>query len=325
MSPTDESRAAERLVGVRIPFADTPEPLRRWAARTLGGDIVEVIARTGGMSPAAAATLLSATGDRIFVKAVSSGIHPDTPSHFRHEIEALTALSALPPAPYRAALLSTYDDGEWVAIALDDIAGAHPDWTSARDRQAVLNAVLTQTRELTPAPPGVPTQSTRDAMVKHVAALRGATASEIAGLPRWAAANLDQLIARTEQSLEQQLEETYCHWDIRHDNIMVRASDRQPVLLDWGMSRLGPRWTDLMVFGLEWVDSPAFDEILAAGALTADEDRAATGFLSGIGCYLLMMATHPPHPSLPALNDFRRRLGTACLAGVQRRTGILGA
>lgn len=319
MTGSDEPRVAGRLVGIRTPYDVMPPAVQSWVAQTLGAPVVEVQPRVGGMSPAVAASVRGADGASAFVKAVSGTINPDTPQHFRHEISVLTALSTLPPVPYRAGLLATYDDGDWVAIALEDIDGRHPDWTSSADRDAVFAAVRAQTAELTPPPPRLPAESNRGAMSNYVAAMAEPSSDERAGLPAWAADELADLRSRVEGTLEHQRDESFCHWDIRHDNIVVRHRDGQPFLLDWGMSRRGQHWADTVVFAIEWVDSPDFDDIVSGIGLTAQEDDDITGFLAGLGCYVLMQATHPAPPGLPTLPAFRRQLGLACLAGVRRR------
>ena len=126
-----------------------PATLRDWVDQQLGSPVVETIPRTGGMSPAVAATVVGRDGSRAFVKAVSADINPDTPTHFRHEI---TVLSALDPAPYRANLLGSYDDEHWVAMMLEDVDGDHPDWDDREQIDAVFAAVTAQTAELTPHP-----------------------------------------------------------------------------------------------------------------------------------------------------------------------------
>ena len=94
MSPAAE-REGNRLVGVRLSYDAAPAPVRAWAEDLLGAKLVGVQPRVGGMSPAVAATLRAANGATAFVKAVGRSVKPDTPDHFRHEIEVLTAL---PPA-----------------------------------------------------------------------------------------------------------------------------------------------------------------------------------------------------------------------------------
>lgn len=318
MRGADESTGVARLVGVRAAFATAPPSIHQWVEATLGSPVVEIQPRVGGMSPAVAVSLRAANGARAFVKAVGDDINADTPAHFRHEI---AVLQALPPAPYRAGLLSTYDDGHWVAIALEDVDGRHPDWASAQDRAAVLSAVQAQSRELTPIPAGLPGPSNRAPLAKHVASMRAADPGELAGLPDWAAGELPRLLELAERCLDHQRDETFCHWDLRYDNILLRHRDDQPLLLDWGMSRRGQHWGDTAVFALEWVDSPRFDDIITTAGLSAEEDIDITGFLAGIGCYTCMVSTRPAPSGLPNLPAFRRQLGMACLAGVRRRTG----
>lgn len=321
MSQSDESgrEGDGRLVGVRTPYDSAPPALHAWAAETLGAPVVDVRPRIGGMSPAVAASLRATNGARAFVKAVCHAINPNTPDHFRHEIAVLSVLADLPPMPYRARLMSTYDDGDWVAIALEDIDGRHPDWSSEADRAAVFEAVRRQSAELTPIPARLPPGSIRDVAVKHLAAMRNATPAEVAGLPGWAASRLSQLTEPAQRSLDNHRDESFCHWDIRHDNILIRLRDGQPMMLDWGMSRRGPHWADTMIFALEWVDSPTFDDIMSSIGLTDGEQDDVTGFLAGAGCYLTMTSTCPPPPSMPRLPAFRRQVGAACLRGVRRR------
>jgi serine/threonine protein kinase len=306
-----------RLVGVRTPYEKTPRRLRDWIEDSVASKVVDVLPRIGGMSPAVASTLLLAGGERVFVKAVSADINPDTPDHFRHE---MAILRRLPDAPYRADLLGTYEDGGWVAMLLEDVDGNHPDWALPGERERILGAVLQQADELTPVPDGLPEASTRVGLMKYVAAIENATEAERAALPAWALDDLPRLTDLVRRSLDHHRDETFNHWDIRHDNILMRGPERQPVFVDWGMARRGPRWGDPVVFGLEWVHEPWFDVHLSTLGLAETEQRDITGFLAGLGLFCVFVSTHPPHPSLPSLPAFRRDLGLRCLAGVRRRT-----
>ncbi len=308
-----------RLVGVRTSYGDMPQPVRDFAEDHLGSPVVEVVARVGGMSPAVAASVRAANGRAAFIKAVGPEIHPDTPTHFRHEIDVLRVLS---PAPYRVGLLAAYDDGAWVALLLDDVDGRHPDWGDPSERAAVLDVVKQQSQELTPPLPGLPTVSVREAMEKHLGHARTADSVELAALPGWARTDLGALLELTARTVEHHRDDSFCHWDIRHDNILIRHRDHQPVLLDWGMSRRGQRWGDIVCFGLEWVESADFDTIVETLDLSAAEQADITGFLVGFGVWALMMSTVPVHPSLPHMSDFRRDVGTRCLTGVRRRLDL---
>ena len=183
----------------------------------------------------------------------------------------------------------------------------------------MLEAVQRQTAELTPVPAGLPLDSNRVAIAKYLETMADPTADELAGLPRWAVDELPALLALGRGCLDDQRDESFCHWDLRHDNILIRHRDHQPLLLDWGMSRRGQRWGDTVVLALEWVDSPAFDDMVGTVGPTPQEAAAITGFIAAAGCFLLMAATRPPPPALPNLPAFRRQVGTACLRGVRRR------
>lgn len=310
--------AAKRLTGSRLPYGLLPAQVRAWVGAQLGSAVVEVLPRSGGMSPAAAATVVGADGARAFVKAVGPALNPDTPNHFRHEMHVL---SALPPAPYRAALRATYDDGEWVALLLDDVDGSHPDWEDAADVSAVFAAVQAQSAELTPCPPGLPEASVPGRLDRHLVVLADPPSAGWAALPPWAADDFDQLLALVHETRNQLPDSTYCHFDIRHDNVLIRSSDGGVVLVDWGMSRRGPRWGDAFVFALEWVELDRFDRVLDEAELTAAEQRHATGLLTSLGLYLAVTSTSPPLPGLPAMPAFRSELAARCLIGIRRRLG----
>ncbi len=307
-----------RLAGIRTAYAEMPPAVKEFVETALGSPVVKVTARTGGMSPAVASSLRAANGRTAFIKAIGSDVHPDTPSQFRHEV---AVLRALPPVPYRASLLSVYDDGDWVALLLDDVDGRHPDWQSAADRDAVFAVVQQQTAELTPPIAGLPNVSSREGIEKYLRHASSAGEAELAVLPGWARRDLPALLDLVRVCLTHQRDESFCHWDIRHDNILL-AGDGQPLLLDWGMSRRGPRWGDSMCFGLEWVESAVFDDIVGHLGLSDTEQADVTGFVAGLGLYSLMMSTQPTHPSLPHLPQFRRALGERCCAGVRRRIDL---
>ncbi len=181
--------------------------------------------------------------------------------------------------------------------------------------------VQQQTAELTPPIPGLPKVSSREGVEKYLRYAARAGEAELASLPGWARRDLPALLDLVRRCLTHQVDETFCHWDIRHDNILL-ARDGQPLLLDWGMSRRAPRWGDSLCFGLEWVESAVFDDIVAHLDLSAAEQADVTGFVAGLGLYGLMMSTQPAHPSLPHLPKFRRALGERCCAGVRRRIDL---
>lgn len=305
-----------RAVGVRADYRDTPAAVREWVEREVGAPVLHAVTQPGGMSPGCAARLGLADGSRAFVKAVGSSLNPITPDLFRAEI---AVLGGLRPVEWRATIRASYDDGDWVAMILDDVDGRHPNWADPDDVIRVLAAVEHQTRELTPAPRGLEVTPAADQAIRWGATLRDATPEELKALPDW----LDPE-AKAPRELLNQLPrwlsgDTLCHWDVRNDNLLIRPGG-SVVIVDWGMARRGPAWADPAVFALEWAETQRFDEMMAASScLEGVPADALTAFLLGIGIHLTIMGTRPPPPGLPTLPTFRRIEGARILEGARRR------
>ncbi len=114
--------AAPVAASPRIGWADLPAALRVDVEHALGSPVVSTMSQVGGFSPGAADRLLLANGQRAFVKAVGRQLNPDTPDLHRAEIRAMAWLPEEAPAPR---LLHSYDDGDWVALVLEDVPGRH--------------------------------------------------------------------------------------------------------------------------------------------------------------------------------------------------------
>src|SRR4051812_42505499 len=109
--------------GVRIAWTDVPEHVRTEVEDILGGRVVEATSQAGGFSPGTADRVLIDDGRRAFVKAVSPLQNDRSPDLHRQE----AAVSArLPADPHIPRLLGSYDDGDWIALVLEDIEGSHP-------------------------------------------------------------------------------------------------------------------------------------------------------------------------------------------------------
>jgi hypothetical protein len=305
-----------RLTGIRTPYAAAPAGLHAWVSATLGVEVVTVLPRVGGQSPAVAASLELADGTRAFVKAVWPEVNPVTPSHFRLEMQAYAAMG---PAPWRADVLATRDGEDWVAILLEDLPGGHPDLTDPVVAQRVLDSVQDQTAELSPVPHGAPTDSLLDSLSVIEERIDRAGPADLALLPPWAQAGLDQIRERVAALRAGYREEALVNFDVRWDNMLLRA-DGQPVFVDWGQARRGPRWCDVVIYGLEWAREPAYDALLVAAGLTDRETEEATAFLGGFGVFLTLANADPAPQGLPNLPAFRQDTADRCLAAYARRT-----
>jgi hypothetical protein len=105
-------------------WAEMPAPVRSAIEDRLGSSVTSARSQAGGFSPGVAARLELTDGARVFVKAVCSSPNPDSPDIYRREARIAAALPAHVPAP---ALRWSWDDGEWVVLAFDDVDGRAPE------------------------------------------------------------------------------------------------------------------------------------------------------------------------------------------------------
>lgn len=292
---------------------------------SLGSPVQTWSEQVGGFSPGCATRLVAADGTRAFVKAVGTELNPDTPTLFRREIEVLELIGV---DPLWAALHASYDDGQWVALLLEDVPGGHPDLADDAQMDRLVAAVDALGEQLArvPVPPGpraqefahpglIDVQATfrrwllafdhfgeipDDLVPARIREDRTGCRALVAGLP---GAGGDRLT----------------HWDIRNDNLL-RDADGNIVFVDWGAAAVGPAWVDPLLARLERVDSPWFDSSLSSSPLlvAAGDDRV-TGWLLGLGCYLAWHSTLAAHASLPTLNEFRRTEARRFLGAAARR------
>ena len=89
----------------------------------LQGEVAAATSQRGGFSDGLAARLVLSDGRRAFAKAVDTAAAPGVGSFHRREIAVAGGLPYGVPA---ARLLGSYDDGEWVALVLEDIEGTLP-------------------------------------------------------------------------------------------------------------------------------------------------------------------------------------------------------
>lgn len=304
--------------GPRLPYADLPAAVRAWVETSLGAPVAEARTQLGGMSPGCAVRLRTARGGRGFLKAVATGHADGTANLFRREIDVL---SVLPPAPFRAPLLASYDDGEWVGMLLTDIEGRFPDLSApgTADAAAVWRAVTAQSIELTPPSVRLPDLgSVAQTAQRYLEVWQ----SEIVAAPRrylpgWAVRQLPALVARVIDLPARLPSETLCHWDVREDNLLVRA-DGSVVIVDWGMARPGPAWGDRFVLAVSWADTPGFDEVML-GWPGEPPPGTVTDLLLLIGGRLSWLAAQPGPPGLPTFTAFTRDMSRLLLSAAQRR------
>jgi aminoglycoside phosphotransferase (APT) family kinase protein len=295
-----------RAQGPRAGFEVLPPALMAWIHSQLDFTWDRVLPQTGGMSPGPEVRLLSTSGHRVFLKAVGTELNPDSPELFRHEIQVL---EQLPDVPYRARLRASYDDGDWVALLLDDVEGRHPDLSDDADRECVVALIDEQSVELTPAPNNLPPRTLADNA--RIWAHRWERLMPIA--PPWLVDRFADLTNRVQALADRLPLTTLCHWDIREDNLLVRA-DGSVVVVDWGMSRVGPAWADHLLFALSHPRPTDLQALLAAHAGEAD---LIIDTVLGLAGSQLVRSGDPTPPGLPAIRQFQEQDALALFTAVR--------
>ena len=311
---------APRAVGVRLAYDAVPEVVRTWVEQTLGSPVVAVAEQVGGMSPGCASRLTCADGTRAFVKAVGASLNPDTPGLFRREIGVLEHIGE---HALWARMLASYDDGEWVALLIEDVEGRHPDFTDAAELEAVLAGtdLLSEVLQGLEVPASVDLVDVGFVFRKWADTLDAlAQAPAEAPVPAWLRPDPHGWadVLRTHADLPMP---HVTHWDIRIDNLLRRPGG-EIVFIDWGAAARGPAWADPLLARLERMDEPWFDESTGSSpALVEAGEDTVTAFLAGFGAHLAVRSVVAVDVNLPTLNEFRIRESRRMLDAVGRRTG----
>lgn len=313
--------AAPSASGVRIGWENLPDHVRAAVEDELGAPVIAAVTQAGGFSPGAAARLLTARGERVFLKAVSPAQNPRTPEIHRREI----GVAALLPAGLPVARLRwSYDDGYWVAMLLDDVEG-RPPLTPWRDDElaGVLDAVGALHRMLTPAPVG----GLQSVAERHAGLMRcwpRLAADPPAGLDPWSRRHLGRLVELAKPWADGAAGDTLLHCDLRADNILIR-DDGSVVVVDWPWACVGAPWFDvaLLAPSVTMQGGPPPEQVLARCSSSADvapEGLAPT--VVAFAGYFTWAALQPPAPGLPTVRAFQAAQGVIARAWASRLTGL---
>lgn len=241
-----------RAAGKRISYLSIHPTVQQWVTKRFGEcDILHEY--SGGLSPGCAASLVSSTGHKIFLKAAPKKNNGVTVRLFEHE---MNVLKSLPPGPHLPSVLHTYDSSEWIALAVEHIEGRYPDVNREQDMTLVHDALRTQ--EMSMSPP--PTQLSIPG-IKEIAQWWVPRWEEICATPhrflgsytstilngRYRHKNIPEY-AKTVIGKFQ--DDTVCHFDIRNDNILIDNNEKV-VFIDWGIAMTGPWWTDTVILALQ--------------------------------------------------------------------------
>jgi Phosphotransferase enzyme family len=303
--------------GARLGLDEVPERVRRAIEEILGAPVVRAHSQPGGFSPGLAARVVLADGRRAFAKAVGSERNPDAPGMHRREAAVLAALPADLPVPR---LLGSYDDGDWVALVVEDVDGVAPaePWRPA-ELAHVVEAMAGLADRLTPSP-----IAGRPVAVLDAKAFRGwrslaADPDAAAPLGPVVCARLDEL-AGIEATWTAAAEgDALVHGDLRADNILLTPDG--VIFVDWPHARIGAPWLDLL-FLLPSAAASGTDpeEVWTAyPPARAADPEAVTAVLVALTGFFMHQSVLPPPRNVERVREFQRVQGEAALRWVDAR------
>jgi hypothetical protein len=281
-----------------------------------GGPVAHAESCAGGFSPGFASRLILDGGRRVFVKAVDAQLWPTEAAHCRAEADVAGRLPAGLPVPR---MLDARDDGRWVILVFQDVAGVLPSqpWTAPQIRRVVAQAVAFA-RAATPSPIDLARDHPRLGGWADLADNQSGLA-RLQTLSPWAAHHRDRLADMEQDGLRAAQGDSLVHFDLYPHNVLV--TDDRVLFVDWPHARLGAPVIDLIMLltgvaadgidpepyvraALPDLNCPpaAFDAILAAH----------TGFLVA-GAFAAMPV------GLEAIAEEKLRLATAGVRWLQRR------
>lgn len=319
----------------RLTWSELPTAVRRWVEETLGDQVVAAESQTGGFSLGTADRLVTETGRRAFLKAVSAKVHPGTADLHRQEAKVSASLpSGAPVAGFLGFTeFESEDEGTWVALLLEDIEGQHP---SSPWQPSELKAVFAALDAL------------RDLDVDSALELESAAESVGPELKFWhrlaEGVSLDDLqyvkdtpyyrgliellplvnehaagfATEVDEQLVAHLGGTdYVHTDLRADNILIMA-DVQAVLVDWPWANIGNADLDMAQVAVDALiqDSQLTEQQVLE--LMPDHRRPSAEFLHGCtvalaGYYLYASTQKPSTSTNTSLIEMRARRALALL------------
>lgn len=306
-------------VGVRIRWDDLPQHVRDAVSAIVGGPVVAAESQSGGFSPGTADRIRTADGRRAFVKAVSSAQNEQSPGMHRREAVVAAALPESVPAP---GFLGVHDDGDWVALVLEDVEGRHPTTPWEPDELSRVLAALADLAAVT-TPPPLALDPASTALTSEFGGWDRIAADPPAELDPWAAAHLDELRALAARGLAAADGDTLVHMDVRADNLLLRPGG-DVTIVDWPWACRGAAWLDsvlvlinVRLYGGHDVHTLLAERAAAFGADPADLVAAVAG-MSG---FFADAARRPPPPGLPTVRAFQRAQADVTSAWLQEMLG----
>ena len=323
MSKSDCDRAARTIFASknRLLWAQVPATVKARVEQLAGGRVVAAANCAGGFSPGLASRLTVADGSMIFVKAIDSDAWPDQAATYRAELSVSAGLPADVPAPR---LLASLDDGHWVILVFEYIAGAEPDLRRRpTDAFRVAAALEELARTLTPSPIAVPSDHPRLGGWADLARDRDRL-SRLPGLSPWAAEHLTRLIALEEAGLAAAQGRSLVHFDAYSHNILLTGE--RVLFADWPHARLGAPFLDLIMFASSAATAGVDPEPIVTGYAPAagTEPHVIDAVLAAHAGFCVAGSLDRVSPAFAPIVAAKAEIGTAATAWLQRRLAQRG-
>jgi aminoglycoside phosphotransferase len=302
-----------------------PAALRLRVESLLGEQILDAESQRGGFSRGSADRVVGADGGRAFVKTIGRREHPQAFALHRRE---LAVMRQLPDSVGAPRLLGSVDDGDWVALVLEDVSGRHAgDDATESDVLAVLAAVeampVLRSAGEAPTLPEAHVQ-----LAEHFegwARIRADGDSQL--VPTWAREHLAELEALAARGAEAVRGDHLVHLDLRDDNVLIDGSGAARIV-DWPWAGVGARWFDGLTYLLDTrlrgvpVDT---ERVLATHELFAAAPEAdIDAVLAGLAGNFFDVARRPAPAGLPSLRAFQREEASAALSWLRDRAAARG-
>lgn len=312
--------------GVRLAWAEVPARVRAAVETWLGSPVVEAKTQPAGFSPGVAARLRTASGRRVFAKAIGPEPNPRAVQFHRREARNMAMMLADVAVPR---LLWAYDEGDggWVVLIFEEIDGHHPAEPWRLDElDRVLHALDALSARLTPSP--LPAGEVESATGKFEYGMRGWRTlhnepSTLTGaLDPWSQRHLAALAQLEAEAPEAVAGDTLLHFDIRADNVLLTAE--KVWFVDWPHARTGAAWVDVICFApsVAMQGGPPPEVVRSRSHMCRDAaPEAFTAAVASVAGFFTYGALQPPPPGLPTLRAFQAAQGEVARAWLAERTG----
>jgi aminoglycoside phosphotransferase (APT) family kinase protein len=236
-----------------------------------------------------------------------------------HRTEARVA-AALPASLGSPRLLSTYDDGTWVALLLEEVVGRPPAMPWVAGELAAALRVLDRLSEV-PALPGLPT--VLEVLGEEFTGWRVLAAEPPDDLAPWQVEHLDELVSYETHWPEAATGNRLLHLDARGDNMLI-TPDGEAVLVDWPWAAVGAPVLDVVGFipsaMLDGAGDPEAMLQATASGRAADAD-AVTALVVAFAGLMEHACRQPPPPGIETVRAFQRAQADASGQWLRQRTG----